>query len=298
MKNNKRGRLPYSSDTGATIREKNLRKELQMENPKALLERLENIVETEAVDDIELLSALLDVLDERVPLQEADEDPAEGLTRLKEDYASIFELGEADRGEAPVARTPKVFRGVLKYAAVVAVICSTLFVGVIGVQAAGWDIFGALAQWTEDRLYYVIGRTPQISPYYEPFQQALEKENMIGEFAPTWYPSDAQASEPEVWNDKFGTKVSMDLNRARGKAFKVRVDFAIDGEYVDSTTFEKEALDAEPYVSNGKTFLIFDNGDSLVATWSDGVFTEVIAGDLSVTEIKKIINSIGESKNE
>lgn len=296
MKNNKRGRLPHSSD-GAVTREEELRNELRAENTQALLERLETFVETEAVDDIELLSALLDVLDEKAPLEETDE-AQEGLSRLKEDYASIFELGEADRGEAPVARTPKVFRGVLKYAAVVAIICSTLFVGAIGVQAAGWDIFGALAQWTEDKLNYVIGRTPQISPYYEPFQQALESENMIGEFAPTWYPSDAQASEPEVWNDKFGTKVSMDLDRARGKAFKVRVDFAIDGEYVDSTTFEKEALDAEPYVSNGKTFLIFDNGDSLVATWSDGVFTEVIAGDLSVTEIKKIINSIGESKNE
>lgn len=49
----------------------------------------------------------------------------------------------------------------------------------------------------------------------------------------------------------------------------------------------------EQYLSNQKTFYIFSNIDTITATWSDGLLVEQITGNVSIEEIKAIIDSIG-----
>lgn len=291
MNESKRGSLPYSSDASMEARAAHLRDELRQENTQALLDRLENMVETEEIDDIELLSAILDVLDEKAPLPESDEDPAEGLARLKAAYAPVFDRGE-ETMQKKHSRTPRLFRRALKYVAVVAVIFGVLLTGMVGAQAAGWDIFGALARWTKDTFHFAASRQ-EVSPYYETFRQALEDAKLPGEFAPTWYPKGFQASEPETWNDDLGSTVYLLFENSDGSTFDVSVEFCIDTEYVESLIYEKNLADAEAYTKNGRTFYIFENMETLVASWSDGTYIVRIAGGLSTAEVKKIINSIG-----
>lgn len=296
MNESKRGSLPHSSDASMEARAALLRDELRQENTQALLDRLETMVETEEIDDIELLSAILDVLDEKAPLPESDEDPAEGLARLKAAYAPVFDRGE-EKAQKKHDHTPKPFGKALKYVAVVAVIFGVLLTGMVGAQAAGWDIFGALAQWTEDTFHFATSRQ-EVSPYYETFRQALEDAKLPGELAPSWYPKGFQASEPETWSDKFGTTVYMDLERSDERALKVSVELSIEAEDISNIVYEKDDDEVEVYTSNSKSFYIFENIGTVVATWSDGTYTERISGDLSVAEIKKIINSIGVLKHD
>lgn len=294
MKHCKRGSSPHSKETPLNSREEMLRNELRKENPQALLDRLETLVETEAVDDIERLSALLDVLDEKAPLDDADMDMAEGLARLKADYAPIFELG-ADEDNSTAKRIPAVSRGVLKYATAAVITCGIFLTGMVGAQAAGLDIFGALAKWTDEYFHFIVAPHQQVSPYYEPFRQALEDQHMPTELAPSWYPTDAQASDPEIWSDDIGSTVYMDFIRSDESSFKISVEFNIDASYVEDLLYEKDSANIQTYTSNGRTFYIFENLGTVVATWSDETYLEQIAGDLSVAEVKKIIKSIGES---
>lgn len=293
MNESKRGSLPHSSDASMEARAALLRDELRQENTQALLDRLETMVETEEIDDIELLSAILDVLDEKAPLPESDEDPAEGLARLKAAYAPVFDRGE-EKAQKKHDHTPKPFGKALKYVAVVAVIFGVLLTGMVGAQAAGWDIFGALAQWTEDTFHFATSRQ-EVSPYYETFRQALEDAKLPGELAPSWYPKGFQASEPETWSDKFGSTVYLLFENSDGKTFDVSVEFNTEAKDIDAGIYEKSDTQIEPYTSNARTFYIFNNIDTIIATWSDGVYSERISGCLSEAEIKKIINSIGES---
>ena len=49
----------------------------------------------------------------------------------------------------------------------------------------------------------------------------------------------------------------------------------------------------EVYESNGRSFYIMSNIDTLTATWSDGTLVVTIGGQLTRDEIKGIIDSIG-----
>ena len=60
--------------------------------------------------------------------------------------------------------------------------------------------------------------------------------------------------------------------------------------------FEKDDNPVEAYTSYERTFYIFSNVNTTVAIWADGNLRETITGDLSVDEVKKIINSIGGSQ--
>ena len=57
-------------------------------------------------------------------------------------------------------------------------------------------------------------------------------------------------------------------------------------------TFEKDKTPVEQYTSGGKTFYIFSNDDTITAVWADALIHESIAGNLTVEEFKKIIDSI------
>lgn len=297
MNKSKRGSSLHSLDASVEARAAHLRNELRQENTQALLDRLETMVETEAIDDIELLSAILDVLDEKAPLPESDKDPAEGLARLKAAYAPVFEADDKE-SVRKADRSPKAFRNVLKYAAVVAVICGSLLTGMIGIQAAGFNIFGSLAQWTEDTFHFITGSRQEVSPYYETFRQALEGADMPGELAPTWYPKGFEATETKVWSDKLGSTVYMFFEKPGGSTFDISIEFYKEPRYIEAGTYEKNDTKIEPYTSNSRTFYIFDNIDIVIATWSDGAYTERISGNLSVADMKKIINSIGVSKHD
>ena len=61
---------------------------------------------------------------------------------------------------------------------------------------------------------------------------------------------------------------------------------------MESFIFEKDKLPVEQYTSGGKTFYIFSNDDTITAVWADGLIHESIAGNLTVEEFKKIIDSI------
>lgn len=295
MRSSKRGTL-YSALTPESPREAALREKLRAENTQTLLDCLDTIAEKEEIDDIELLSALLDVLDEKAPVLGADETtPAESLERFKAEYPTLFAPREAGSrtGEGRGARGG---RGLLRYAAVAALVCCLLFAGMIGAQASGWDIFGALAQWTQDTFHFVSDPAEparEVSPYYEPFRQALEDQGLPGELAPTWYPEGFDALEPQVWNDQNGITVQIEFEDDSGRVFYIKAERNADKEYLEQTIYEKDANEIEVYTRNSRSFYIFDNIDTVTAIWSDGKFTERITGDISIGEIKKIIDSMG-----
>ena len=61
---------------------------------------------------------------------------------------------------------------------------------------------------------------------------------------------------------------------------------------LQSLIFEKDKTPVEQYTSGGKTFYIFSNDDTITAVWADGLVRETIMGNLTVEEVKKIIDSI------
>lgn len=59
-----------------------------------------------------------------------------------------------------------------------------------------------------------------------------------------------------------------------------------------SSNYEKDSSVVEEYVSNGMTYYFFDNIDQKVVAWYDDCFECSIYGDISVDDLKNIVDSI------
>ncbi len=65
-------------------------------------------------------------------------------------------------------------------------------------------------------------------------------------------------------------------------------------EGVPGKLFEKDASNVEAYQSAGRTFYLMENLPDSRAVYSDGQTIMLINGELSLEDLKKIIDSIGE----
>lgn len=182
-----------------------------------------------------------------------------------------------------------------KFAGTVAASIALVFALMIGAQASGVDVFGALAQWTSETLHFGVRKTSIQSENYELFLEELGKQGIPEEYAPTWYPDGFTVSEPILGISDSSTLVQIDFTGLDEKAFSISIVRYNTTEILHNRTFEKDDPSAEEYTSHGKTFYIFSNTDSVSATWADGALSELIWGDLSVDEVKLIIDSIGGS---
>lgn len=267
---------PWGGDTST--------EHLENSSPVELADALEAMLDavSEETYDPDLVAAYLDALDKKAPMAEPpDAQAAEADFRRR--------LGAVKPGQ----EARPVRRRRWRFPVTVAATLALLFALMLCVQAVGFDIFGSLARWTSETFHFTRQEAP-VSPYYEPLRQALRDNDILGELAPKWYPEGFVALEPRVEKNKFNTNISVSFQDKSGKEFTVIITWGSDLESPGSKVYEKEDTSVEVYTHGGRSFYVFFNSDdTTMAMWSDGGFEESIRGDLSVDEVKKIIDSIG-----
>lgn len=172
------------------------------------------------------------------------------------------------------------------------VLCMALMVGA---QAAGADVFGALARWTDDTFHF---ETWSAEPTYcealhDTIQEVLDTQGILGEFTPTWYPDGYNVASVKTSEDALGLSIDITLMNEAENAFSIRLDQYNQNTYIDSQTFEIDNKSVEKYKSNGRTFFILINDDSVIASWSNGITVYTIWGGLDKESVKLMIDSIG-----
>lgn len=229
---------------------------------------------------------------------------------------SLYPCGRTDGevGQAPVpspgvstrtARPVRRLRSALKLAGIVAAVIVGLFALMIGAQAAGIDVFGAIGRWTEETFRFVPASggaeqgggggvsAPETAGYHDALQAALEECGLSGDLAPTWYPEGYTATEPEILRNSTGDTVHVAFYGDEERFFVVDVTHYGSASDLEALILEKDGMPIELYTSDTKTFYIMSNMDTVTATWSDGLLVVSISGTLSTDEIKSIIDSIG-----
>ena len=197
------------------------------------------------------------------------------------------------REKAVSMEKPKIRSISCKLAGTVAASIALVFALMIGAQASGVDVFGALAQWTSETLHFGVRKTSIYSENYELFLDALVENDIAKKLAPAWCPNGFTASEPLIKDGGSHVFVQTTFNNPDGKTFFIQITRYNSTEFFYYRTFEKNDPSAKPYTSQGKTFYIFSNTDFVSATWADGVLEESIWGDISVDDVKSMIDSIG-----
>ena len=156
-----------------------------------------------------------------------------------------------------------------------------------------WDIF---ARWAKETFSFVSGDNPEVS---EPspdderdflsLQEMLHENNRDASIVPTWIPEGftiekiEKNSSPlqEFFNARYsnGTKV-----------FFIRIQNYLDDDFQKVET-EKDY--SEIYTSSGVDYYLFENAGQYRAFWVVNSYECNISGDLTIEEIKMMIESIG-----
>ena len=193
--------------------------------------------------------------------------------------------------------------------AVLTVAC--LFGSMIAAQAAGVDVFGALARWTESAFSFgpiqsgqgvetqsAAGQEVNISSdpselptEYQELWTELKARGVDGFMFPTYIPDGFQIEEnnlyvqPEFKTVDFTVWYVDDSND---------ITFSVFYRGNASRVYEKDARNVEVYRHEDKEYYIFSNNSRNVAAWSVGNLEYSLKTNLDVSELKNILNSISQ----
>lgn len=161
-------------------------------------------------------------------------------------------------------------------------------------QAIGFDIFGALAQWTAETFRFEMGAADPASEALRQAVQGTFDECGVMIPAPIWYPEGSMlARDISVSKDTEASVILCGFT-CGDQSFFIEVQQYYQNDRIPSYTLEKDAAEVEEYSSNGRLFYIMSNLSSSRAVYSSDQTIMVINGDLSLETLKQIIDSIGE----
>ena len=244
--------------------------------------------------DTELLLYVMGVLANRKKHNVTGKTAQEAWKSFQQDYLSEEEVcAEAQQEARKSGKTRPWLRRLIAAAAVVVVlICIPL-----SAKAFGWDkLWNVFATWAKDTFSFVSSEEPPVSDPdrvneegFTSLQDALMKSNRDPYIVPTWIP------------DGF---VLENLEKEATPIEEIYIAFYLNGEkqllirvrsYLQGDP-EKAEINGdllEIYEVSGVQYYIFTNMNQIQAVWISDSYQCNISGDLSMEEIKQMIDSIG-----
>ena len=233
----------------------------------------------------------------------------EGLSLYPTEDEDEDLVDDKEETPAPKQRTKIIHLShTLKVASIAAIVVICIFGLMLGVQAAGFDIFGAIGRWTDETFHFVTSpvgaaqgdtntgkpTTQRNSEYNTTLQNALDECEITEKLAPTWYPEEFEMFEPKISSTDLNDKISCNFSGPEEKFFRIQVLRYHSKSELDFHTFEKDDSNIRMHNAKERTFYIISNLDTITATWSDGnLLVLSITGNLSEDDIEGMIDSIG-----
>lgn len=197
--------------------------------------------------------------------------------------------GEPSRPQAKVhtAKKPvRVLRSCAAAAAVIVLLCGTAY-------AFGWNIFQALADWTAETFQFLTGTESKAADYgiFEYLYLSVAAETDIPA-VPQWAPEGTREVEkPRVSERSDKTRIVGEyLIEDREFTIRIMIYDSLPEKYFG--TYQKNDVTVEEYESGGIVHYITENIDNISAMWTNGYAEGYIQGDLSIGELKDMIDSI------
>lgn len=247
--------------------------------------------ETEGGTDTEEILCVMEVLASRNKNADTGNRAQKVWESFQRDYLSVEE-------EAPeVLDLNKPKRSWWRPLAAVAAVL-VLLVGVtVTVDAFGWvDIWGAVTRWAKETFSFVSSDQPQLdeptpknSTEYETFDQAIFAVAGQRDLVPTYIPNGFVLDEISI-EDIPGRMSYIAFFSNGEKYFRMQVK-PYTGEDPEWTEKSGEAFEIYSHLETD--YYLFANYEQNWAVWIKDSYECYITGDLSVEEIKTMIDSIG-----
>ena len=245
--------------------------------------------------DTELLLYIMEVLTNRRNANNTGKTAQQAWESFQQQYLPAeeerFTYTQETKKPAKAVR-PWLRRLMAAAAVIVLLICIPLTV-----SAFGWeDIWNAVATWAKETFSFISGENAQVSEpavgdelRYTSLQQLLAEARGETELVPTWVPEGYALSDITI-DEMPGRKAYAALYINGEKILIIRVQLYLND---DSEKVEINEELFEIYEVSGTEYYIFSNMDQVRANWIKDSYECYISGELTVEEIKTMIDSIG-----
>lgn len=261
------------------------REQLDEMSTAELLEALEQTLfsTTEENYDGELLDAYLDELDRKSPMPEhpaTDESYERFKARVGKMNAAINPLESAPAASAK----PKPRHTALRTALVAVIAAACLLSCMVVVQAAGLDVFGSIARWTDSLFGFGAIGEPAASPSPTGTQEVTVE--YIETLLPT-VPDGFVMGEPVVFEDDVSGGIEYCVEYTSGTSF---ITFSAVEQYdMNMSKYQKDCQDVNIIYINGQEFYTFMNNGFASAAWRISTLECYINTNLTLDELNNII---------
>ena len=194
-------------------------------------------------------------------------------------------------------RRPIKHKAFLRMACVLVSLIIVLLSSTIVAKAFGFDLWGAVAKWTSETFGFTTEETTaptQISnssgSEYSGLNEALTYYGIDEALAPKWIPDGFTLAQINVIESPRKTSFNAVYN------FSDKVITIVITKLADGTngTYEKDDSSLTIYEKNDILHYIMANNEQEMAVWTFENFECYISGNISESQLKKMIDSIYE----
>lgn len=277
-------------------------------SPSELEQAMEDALSIMTEEDYDpvVIEAYLNALDNQAPMPMYP-DAKTSYTDFQKKVRSLS--GASVEQSMPKRKYVRLHR-VLRVGLVAALTVACLFGSMVAAQAAGVDVFGALARWTESAFSFgpvqseqttveassTPGQSVNISDYpselpveYRELWTELKAHGVDGFMFPTYIPDGFQVEDCDLYVPPEFNKIDFVVWYENGSG---DITYSILYDKNSSRVYEKDARDVEVYEHEGKEYYIFSNLDRNTAAWNTGDLEYSLSTSLDVSELKNILNSM------
>ena len=243
---------------------------------------------TEETYDTELIDAYLEALERKSPMPEhptADESYERFRARVGELNAAV------NPQSAPARRTRPGPRRALRTVLVAVITAACLLSCMVVAQAAGVDVFGSIARWTDN--LFGFGDVEDMEATPAPTEITEVTVEYIESLLPV-VPDGFVMEEPSYFTDSVSGCLEYSVKYTREEHYII---FNAVEQYDDNVSlYQKDDRDVSIIDVRDNKIYIFMNNDCPMAAWKTSNLECGIFTNLSMNELTQIIiNSYGDS---
>lgn len=216
------------------------------------------------------------------------------------DGTSLYQLDDAECGIAKTQRkvsgetTQKSLRSVFRRVGLAAAIAVLIFGLMITAQAAGLDIFGAIARWTNDTFHFRVNGEAEATYWAEPFKDSLQEVGLDETFVPTYIPEGYVPGELLISEFDGFLQLYLPLNAANSQYIDIVVTMYSDPAQMETILFEKDETPVQELTDENRHIYIFENLDVVHVVCQAGNLICSLSGNENISQnmLLSILNSI------
>ena len=245
--------------------------------------------------DIDTILYITDLLAKRSDSSNNSKDVEAAWKSFKENYYPSISDSEPlysfDSPEDKVVKAkPRRPRRVMKTLSVAAVLAVVIISGSLTASAFGYNLWGAVAEWTRDTFGFTQSSQNNGIYPFENLRDALDAYDIDEPIVPQWIP-DGYGEDTVQTAETPDSKIIVAVSKYGSKEIKFEVKI-FDDPSNRHWLYEMFEDDVEKYSSNGIDFYIMKNDDFTRVSWAVGNNECSILCSLKPKEIYRMVDSI------